>query len=121
MAKPVPYEFVLDYLPPGIIVKKMFGMHYIYLTKRIMLILRKQDNMPEMNGVWIATHREHHQSLKKNIPELGPFFINNDERHGNWLLLHPDAEDFEEAAIKVCEMISHGDPRIGNLTEKAPV
>jgi hypothetical protein len=121
MAKPAPYEFVLDYLPPGIIVKKMFGMHYIYLTKRIMLILRKQDNMPEMNGVWIATHKEHHQSLKKNIPELGPFFINNDERHGNWLLLHPGTEDFEEAAIKVCELISHGDPRIGNLTEKAPV
>jgi len=30
-------------------------------------------------------------------------------------------EGFEEAAIKVCELISGGDPRIGNLTEKAPL
>jgi hypothetical protein len=121
MVKPIPYEFVFDYLPSGIIVKKMFGMHYIYLSKRIMLILRKRDNSPELNGIWVATDKEHHQSLKNNIPELGPFFIDGDERHGNWLLIPDDAEDFEEAAIKVCEMISHGDPRIGKLTEKAPI
>jgi hypothetical protein len=121
MAKPVPYEFVFDYLSNGIIVKKMFGMHYIYLNKRIMLILRKQDNHVEMNGIWVATSKEHHQSLKKNIPELGPFFIDDDERHGNWLLIPDETEGFEEATIKICEMISHGDPRIGNLTEKAPI
>ena len=121
MAKAIPYEFVLDYLPPGIIVKKMFGMHYIYLVKKIMLILRKRDNEPELNGIWVATGKEHHQSLKKDIPEFGPFFIDGDERHGNWLLIRDDAEDFEEAAIKVCELISHGDHRIGRLTEKAPI
>jgi len=120
MAKPIPYEFVLDYLPGSIIVKKMFGMHYIYLNKRIMLILRMQDSEPEMNGVWVATHKQHHQSLKKIVPEFGPFFINDEQRQGNWLLLRPDVEGFEEAAINVCRLISHGDPRIGNLTEKAP-
>jgi hypothetical protein len=121
MLKPVPYEFVFDYLPTGIIVKKMFGMHYIYWGKRIMLILRKQDNQPELNGLWLATGREHHQSLKRDIPELGSFFIYKDERQGNWLFLPGDTEDFEEPAIKVCEMITHGDPRIGKLTEKAPI
>jgi hypothetical protein len=121
MAKAVPYEFVLDYLPSGIIVKKMFGMHYIYLAKKIMLILRKRDNEPELNGIWVATDKKHHQSLKKNIPEFDPFFIDGDERHGNWLLIKDDAENFEEAAIKVCELISHGDHRIGRLTEKAPI
>ncbi|MDB5136600.1 MAG: hypothetical protein JWP37_3203 [Mucilaginibacter sp.] len=74
MSKPVPYEFVFDYLPTSIIVKKMFGMHYIYLGKRIMLILRKQDNQPELNGIWLATSREHHQSLKKNYPGTGLLF-----------------------------------------------
>ena len=79
MAKAIPYEFVLDYLPPGIIVKKMFGMHYIYLAKKIVLILRKRDNEPELNGIWVATDKEHHQSLKKDIPEFGPFFIDGAE------------------------------------------
>ena len=78
MAKPVPYEFVFDYLPANIVVKKMFGMHYIYLGKRIMFILRKQDAQSELNGIWIATSKEHHPSLKKDIPELGSFFINKE-------------------------------------------
>jgi hypothetical protein len=115
-----PFDFVLDYLPSGIIIKKMFGMHYIYLGKRIMLILRQRPNEPELNGVWIATSKKHHDSLKEHIPELGAFFINNDERQGNWLFLKDDAEDFEGAAITVCGLISHGDQRIGNVTEKSP-
>ncbi|HTD98333.1 MAG TPA: hypothetical protein VK668_03570 [Mucilaginibacter sp.] len=121
MTQSAPFDFVFDYLPAGIIIKKMFGMHYVYLAKRIMLILRKRDNEPELNGIWVATDKKHHKDLKKSIPELGAFFIDGDERHGNWLLISPDAEDFEGAAIKICELISHGDPRIGRLTEKGPV
>ena len=121
MAQPVPFDFVFDYLPTGMTVKKMFGMHYIYLGKRIMLILRKSNKEPELNGVWVATSKAHHQSLKSSIPELGSFIMNGDERHGNWLLLQDDAEDFEGAAIKVCELIAHGDPTIGKVTEKPPL
>jgi hypothetical protein len=121
MANAIPYEFVFDYLPTGIIVKKMFGMHYVYWGKKIMMILRKRDNESDLNGIWLATAKKHHESLKRAIPELGSFFIDGDERHGNWLLIPGDAEDFEEAAIKICELISHGDQRIGNVTEKAPI
>ena len=121
MAKPTPYDFVFDYLPPGIIVKPMFGFHYIYWGKKLMLILCTNLKHPEWDGVWIATDKGHHQSLKKEIPDLSSFFIDNDERHGNWLMIMATAEDFEGSAIKVCEMISHGDPRIGRLTEKGPM
>lgn len=121
MANPSPFDFVLDYLPDSIVVKKMFGMHYIYLGKKIMLILRKRLNEPALNGIWVATGKKHHENLKNNIPELGAFFINNDERQGNWLFLKDDAEDFEGAAIKICEMILHGDQRIGRPTEKPPL
>jgi len=115
MASPTPFDFVFDYLPNGITVKKLFGMHYIYLGKRIMLILRKSVKEPEWNGVWVATSKHHHESLKDIIPELGAFFLNNDERQGNWLMLQEEAEDFEGAAIKICELITHGDPRIGKV------
>jgi hypothetical protein len=81
MAQPILFDFVFDYLPAGITVKKMFGMHYIYLGKRIMLILRKSDNQSEWNGIWVATSKAHHESLKNNIPEFGPFFLNGNERH----------------------------------------
>lgn len=121
MANPAPYEFVFDYLPAGITARKMFGMHYIYWQKRILMVLRRRPNLPEFNGIWVATNTVHHQSLQKDVPELGLFFLTGNERRGNWLLIQADVDGFEEATIKVCELITHGDPRIGNLTEKAPL
>jgi len=119
MTKSAPFDFVFDYLPTGITVKKMFGMYYIYLGKRIMLILRRSDKQPEWNGVWVATSTEHHESLKNNIPELGAFFFEGDDRHSNWLLLQDNVEDFEGAVIKVCELIARGDASIGRETKAA--
>ena len=121
MVNSIPYEFVFDYLPGDIITKKMFGMHYVYWRKKIMLILRQRLNEPEFNGVWIATNKLHHDSLQKDVPELGSFIWDGNEQRGNWLVIRDGVDGFEEAAIKVCELISHGDPRIGNLTEKAPL
>ncbi len=121
MAQPPPFDFVFDYLPASITVKRMFGMHYIYLGKRILMILRKSVKEPEWNGVWIATSRQHHESLKIEAPALGAFFLDDNDRHSNWLLLKDDAEDFEGDAIKVCDLISQGDARIGKVTEKPPL
>src|ERR1700712_2811348 len=102
MPTSIPFDFVFDYLPSSITTKKLFGMHYIYLGKRIMLILRLSKNEPELNGVWVATSKVHHESLKNIIPELGAFFIKGDERQGNWLFIKNDEDDFEGAVIKVC-------------------
>lgn len=121
MAHPIPYEFVLDYLPADIIIKKMFGMHYIYWRKKIMLILRRRLNEPEFNGIWVATNKSHHITLQKDVHPLGPFFWDGNEQRGNWLLIPDGVDGLEEACIKICELITHGDPRIGNLTEKAPL
>ncbi len=121
MAHPVPFDFVFDYLPAGITVKRMFGMHYIYWGKRILLILRKSQKEQEWNGVWVATSRDYHESLKNDMPALGAFFLDEKDRHSNWLLLKDNTEDFEADVIKVCEMIAHGDPRIGKVTEKPPL
>jgi hypothetical protein len=121
MTSSIPFEFVLDYLPKNVLTRKMFGMYYIYWGKKILLILRKRDNEPEMNGIWVATKREHHQSLKEIIFEPADFYADEDERHGNWLLIPDGAEYLEEAAVKICELIAQGDHRIGKLTGKPPL
>jgi len=120
MAKAVPYNFVLDYLPDSIVLKYMFGWHYVYWGKKLMVVLSKTQKRPEWDGIWIATEREHHESLFSDIPELQPFFMDEVERESNWLLLPADAEDFETSAIKICEMVAHGDTRVGRFTKKAP-
>ncbi len=120
MAKAVPYNFVLDYLPDSIVLKYMFGWHYIYWGKKLMIVLSKTLKRPEWDGIWIATERAHHENLFNDVPELQPFFMDEVERESNWLLLPADAEDFETSAIKICEMVSHGDTRVGRFTKKAP-
>ena len=119
MPKAVPFEFVFDYLPHNVVTKPMFGMYYIYLNRKIMIILRKATKNLDMNGIWIATSKEHHQSLEKEIPALADFVLDNGEMHDSeWRLLRADHDDFEEAAIRICELISHGDKRIGKETKK---
>jgi hypothetical protein len=118
MTKAVPYDFVFDYLPQNVITKRMFGMYYIYLNNKIVLILRKASKNLDMNGVWVATSKQHHQSLEKEVPALADFVLDNGETHdSDWRLIKDECDDFEEAAIKVCELISHGDKRIGKETK----
>ena len=119
MAKAAPFDFVFDYLPRNVIVKPMFGMYYIYLNKKIMLILRKASKNLDMNGVWVATSKKHHQSLEQEIPALADFVLDNGEMHDSeWRLIKVNDDDFEDAAIRVCKLISHGDKRIGKETKK---
>jgi hypothetical protein len=117
MARIVPYDFVFDYLPQNVVVKPMFGMYYLYFNKKIMLILRKASKNLDMNGIWIATSKEHHQSLEKDIPALVDFIDNGEMHDSNWRLIKDDHDDFETAAIQVCELIAHGDKRIGKETK----
>lgn len=118
MPKFIPYDFIFDYLPQNVVTKPMFGMYYIYLNKKIVLILRKASRNLDMNGIWVATSKEHHQSLEKDIPTLADFVLDNGETHdSDWRLIRHGHDDFEEAAIKVCGLIAHGDKRIGKETK----
>ena len=71
MKKKIPFEFILEYLHPlEISIKPMFGCHAIYAKGKILLIVRKKDTHADANGIWIATERKYHESLKKDIPSL---------------------------------------------------
>jgi hypothetical protein len=115
MKKPVPFDFLLDYLPANVIIKPAIGMFYIYFDQKIVLIFRKTGKNPQHNGIWISTRREDHDSLKAEIPAITDFSL--DEGFDTaWLLLSDVHEDFESAAIQLCELVSRKDKRIGKVT-----
>ncbi len=117
MKKKIPFEFILDYLHPlEVTIKPMFGCHAIYAGGKILLIVRKKEDHKDANGVWIATGKEHHESLKKDLPGMHSVYILSDGKgETGWQMIHEEANDFEEAVIKVCELISKGDERIGKI------
>lgn len=95
----------------------MFGCHSVYVGEKIVLFLRDADKEPELNGVWVATTPEGYESLLKEFASMAPF---NKPRPGKspWFKLYSHAPDFEETALKVCEMILGGDPRIGRVIKR---
>lgn len=117
MNREIPFDFIFDYLLPiETTVKPFFGMFAIYSGERLLLMLRERDNQPEMNGIWIATARGGHESLKKELPALRRFSGLKEKDSGNgWQMIPATADDFEKTAIRVCELIVRRDPRIGKI------
>lgn len=118
--KPIPFEFVLDALAPAApSTRPMFGCLAIYVQEKIVLILRNKtnENTPTKetdNGVWLATTVDHHESLRRDFPNMRSIAVLGKKITG-WQVLPADAPDFEESAMRACELILAGDPRIGNI------
>src|ERR1700729_215161 len=113
--KAVPYAFVLEALanlPTE--TRTMFGCLAVYLGDKIVLILREGRNPPEDNGVWLATTEEHHQSLAREFRNMRSIQLFGNKITG-WQVLPADAPDFEQAALRACELIAARDPRIGKV------
>ena len=117
--KTIPFGFLLDYLIPlDVTVKRMFGVWAIYVNDKIMLILKQNKDNPETNGVWLATYREYHESLKSSLPSLRSISSYSvGLRETEWQVLPVDTEDFEASVRFVCELIKHNDIRIGRLPD----
>jgi hypothetical protein len=113
--KPVPHEFVLDALADlPTETRTMFGCLAVYLGDRIVLILRDRRDSPADNGIWLATTEEHHQSLAREFPSMRSIQLFGNKITG-WQVLPVDAPDFEQAALRACELIIARDPRIGKV------
>ena len=117
MKKKIHFEFVFDYLHPlEITIKPMFGCHAIYANGKIFFILSKREDNTDANGIWIATGKEHHESLRKELPNMKSVYILSDGKgETGWQMIHEEEDDFEESAIKICEMVVRGDARIGKI------
>ena len=123
--KPVPHGFVLDALAPmSPTTRPMFGCLAIYVKDKIVLILRDKPGQTADNGVWLATTEEHHQSLRREFPNMRSIQVLAKNVLGKkvtgWQVLSADAEKFEEAALRACELVLAGDPRIGKVPGARP-
>jgi hypothetical protein len=116
--KRVPHEFVLDAiaaLTPR--TRPMFGCFAVYVEEKIVLILRDKPGVHADNGVWLATTLEHHESLRREFPRMRSVGVFGKEVT-DWQVLPADAEDFEDAALRACELVLQGDPRIGKVPKQ---
>ncbi len=113
--QPVPFEFVLEALAPlSPMTRSMFGCLAVYIEDKIVLILRDKSDKTSDNGVWLATTRDHHESLRRDFPNMRSIRVLGAKTTG-WQVLPADAPDFEEAALRACDLIAAGDPRIGKV------
>lgn len=116
--KRVPYEFVLDALAPvSPWTRPMFGCLAVYIEEKIVLVLReKGGDKSADDGVWLATTKEHHESLRREFPNMRSIKVLGGKVTG-WQILAADAADFEQAALRACELIVGRDPRIGKVPQ----
>ena len=113
--KPVPHAFVLDALAPlSPYTRPMFGCLAVYVKDKMVLILRDKPTNTADNGVWLATTQEHHQSLRREFPNMRSIRVLGKAVTG-WQVLPADAADFEAAAQRACDLVLGGDARIGKV------
>ncbi len=113
--KAVPHEFVLEAmaaLSPR--TRPLFGCLAVYVGDKIVLALRDKRDTTADNGVWLATTEDHHESLRREFPNMRSIQVFGTEVTG-WQVLPADAPDFEESALRACELVAARDPRIGKV------
>jgi hypothetical protein len=111
----IPHTFVLDAISTlSPYTRPMFGCLAVYVKDKIVLVLRDKPTNTADNGVWLATTREHHQSLRHEFPNMRSIQVLGKPVTG-WQVLPVDAPDFESAALRACELVLAGDARIGKI------
>jgi len=113
--KPVPHQFVLDAIASlSPVTRSMFGCLAVYIGDKIVFFLRDKPGASPDNGVWLATTEQHHESLRREFPNIRSIqLLGKEVTH--WQVLPADAVDFEEAALRAADLVIARDPRIGKI------
>jgi hypothetical protein len=118
MRAPIPFDFVLEELASlSPVTRPMFGCTAIYAGEKIVLIVRQKETDTQDNGVWIATVREHHESLVREFPSMRSISVLGSGTTG-WQVLPVDDPGFEDSAPRICGLILRGDVRIGKVPKQ---
>src|SRR5207244_1749320 len=86
----------------------------VYVGEKIVFVLRDKPEPTADNGVWLATTVDHHESLRQEFPNMRSIEVLGRKVTG-WQVLPAGAPDFEEAALRACELVVAGDLRIGKV------
>ena len=114
--KKIPFDWVLgelESLEPT--TNPMFGCTAVYVEEKIVFILRDRPTHREDNGVWVATTREHHASLRKDLPTLRRIGDLAAGAETGWQILPANEESFEDEVLRACAFVLRGDRRIGKI------
>jgi hypothetical protein len=119
----VPFEFVLEELASrSPWTRPMFGCTAVYVGDKIVFALRDSPSSPPDNGVWVATTKDCHASLRAEMPSLRSIEVLGAKVTG-WQVLPVASDDFEESVMHACSLVLADDPRIGKVPKakaKAP-
>ncbi len=110
-----PFDFVLDELAElAPYTRPMFGCTAVYVDDKIVFILRDKPGASADNGVWVATIREHHATLRVELPCMRSIAVLGTGITG-WQVLPADADDFEDSVLHACALVRARDPRVGKV------
>lgn len=117
--KKIPFDWVLSELASlGPTTNPMFGCTAIYVDEKIVFVLRERPAHPEDNGVWLATTREHHASLREDLPSLRSIGVLGGGGETGWQILPAAGPDFEDEVLRACAMVLREDVRIGKIPKR---
>ncbi|MFT4112651.1 hypothetical protein [Silvibacterium sp.] len=113
-----PYPFILDALAPAHPeVKPMFSGFAVYLSDRIVCMLRDSKKSPQDNGMWLVLSEGTDPAdprLRRTFPSLRRIELLGG-KIAHWLLIPSDSPGFETEALHACEWMLKQDPRIGRI------
>jgi hypothetical protein len=115
--KPLPHQFVLDAIAPlAPVTRPMFGCLAVYVGNKIVFLLRDKPGASPDNGVWLATGEQHHESLRREFPNMRSIQLLG-RKVTRWQVLPADSADFEETALRAVDLVIARDPRIGKIPQ----
>jgi hypothetical protein len=110
----IPFAWVLDEIASvDPTTRPMFGCTAVYARGKIVFILREKGGAAD-DGVWLATTREHHATLLRELPSMRSITVFGDGQTG-WQVLPAEMDAFEEEVLRACVLVRNDDPRIGKV------
>ena len=114
----LPFPFIIDELEPlRPTVRNVFGFTHVYLEDKLLFSLRDAATRTGSNGMWLYTTTENADSLANEFPDLPRRQIWRSGKKA-WVILASRLGDFEENALRACELILRGDRRIGRVSQR---
>jgi hypothetical protein len=107
-----PFAWVLDELASvDPTTRPMFGCTAVYAREKIVFALREKGDQDD--GVWVATIRDHHASLRRDLPSLRAIAVLGGDT--GWQVLPAESDGFEDEVLRACALVRADDPRIGKV------